>query len=380
MENLEAFLEDAAFSPIPDDDPDASTIPSGDDTASRLREELVHVNEKLKAQEKSNEELTKRLAALERVRNAQAPINPPSAPKVNWPKLEAFTGEEPPLNLFLYRLRKEFTQLFGEETPQWPQFALKYLGNAPAVWFKQCEETGNPFVNWGDFCNRIQSAFGTPNEQDQLRDRLEALKYKRGAVSIQQHVNTFREVYTLVKGMGEHDAVRMFLSTLSPQPELQKEVKLQCCQKLEDVFAKAILHDVTSGGSDQQLRASQGGSGAIRGRGKYRNQRRNTWQKFPQHPNDDVAPYKPGQAKMTYGEKRMARASRLCFNCKKPGHFASQCQSPMAQLRAVSCDNVLPNTLPVFSTSSVKQDPATGEFYIPVATRVIESSSLNQST
>jgi hypothetical protein len=258
----------------------------------------------------------------------QEPALPSNKSNLNVP-LPTFHGREHEnVSTWAFQVKNIFdARQIPEETRLY--YTANLLQEAALQWYynrvqKANTDPSQPLpATWAQLIEELKSAFQAPNQQQLLRNQLQALKQTS---SVQQYLYKFRNILGQIQGMADLDQVHYFIQGLKGQTK--QEVAYKAPQTLDEAASIAIRYDTAHFNKGPYLK--------------------NTWLSKPPFttfspnnigpgstPRQQTTPMEldaiqrinkqPYNSKLTQETKTQLRAAGACFYCKEPGHIALKC-------------------------------------------------------
>jgi len=281
------------------------------------------------------EELQQQIAALQQIistlslQTAPNP-NPNTTPtpltslKICTP--EPFDGTTSKADAFVSELALYFNGKGVQDDHSKVIFALSYMkGGTAGPWAKlKVKEFSQAGVtqDWNSFLEDFKASFGDPDPAGTARHKMDQLK--QGAHTIEEYVASFREIADDT-GYNDPALVEKFERGLNQSlvdkiyalPEMPKTLKdwIQWSTRLDRQWRQREARKKTFGISSNKPAASlQKTSNAF----------------TPVTPPKPSQPFRqPDVVPMEVDSGWKMVKPKVCFRCKKPGHFARNCTSPV---------------------------------------------------
>ncbi|KAF1334741.1 Retroelement pol polyprotein, partial [Globisporangium splendens] len=151
--------------------------------------------------------------------------------------------------------------------------------------------------------------------QERLRDQLGELSQGQSR-GLGDYVSRFRRVITQVQEMSELDKIMYFVRGLAPA--IRTEVRYRRCSTLSEAITLALDYDRS------HRRSADGGRSHSEPRYRRFDNR--------QYRLNGASPMEVDNVRVLGREECLRQ--RLCFNCNRPGHRASECRAPRQQRQA----------------------------------------------
>ncbi|KAF1326243.1 Retroelement pol polyprotein, partial [Globisporangium splendens] len=151
--------------------------------------------------------------------------------------------------------------------------------------------------------------------QERLRDQLGELSQGQSR-GLDDYVSRFRHVITQVQEMSELDKIMYFVRGLAPA--IRTEVRYRRCSTLSEAITLALDYDRS------HRRSADGGRSHSEPRYRRFDNR--------QYRLNGASPMEVDNVRVLGREECLRQ--RLCFNCNRPGHRASECRAPRQQRQA----------------------------------------------
>ncbi|KAF1330411.1 polyprotein, partial [Globisporangium splendens] len=151
--------------------------------------------------------------------------------------------------------------------------------------------------------------------QERLRDQLGELSQGQSR-GLGDYVSRFRHVITQVQEMSELDKIMYFVRGLAPA--IRTEVRYRRCATLSEAITLALDYDRS------HRRSADGGRSHSEPRYRRFDNR--------QYRLNGASPMEVDNVRVLGREECLRQ--RLCFNCNRPGHRASECRAPRQQRQA----------------------------------------------
>jgi hypothetical protein len=265
--------------------------------------------------------------------NNQDSTTPSSKAKLNLP-LPTFHGREHEnVSTWAFQVKNIFdARNIPEETRL--QYTANILQDAALQWYfnraqKAEGDPTQPLPNtWTKLIEELKKAFEAPNQQQLLRNQLQALKQTS---SVQQYLYKFRNILGQIQGMADLDQVHYFIQGLKGQTK--QEVAYKAPQTLDEAASIAIRYDSAHFNSNK--------NSSFYKQSFFNGKQSSTYhldnkKELPYSPTTQPTPMeldliqKPN--KQHYSKKRLSqetkdqlRATGACFYCREVGHIALKC-------------------------------------------------------
>ncbi|KAF1314306.1 Retroelement pol polyprotein, partial [Globisporangium splendens] len=174
------------------------------------------------------------------------------------------------------------------------------------------------------FFLELGNEFVPADLQERLRDQLGELSQGQ-CRDLDDYVSRFRHVITQVQEMSELDKIMHFVRGLAPA--IRTEVRYRRCSTLSEAITLALDYDRS------HRRSADGGRSHSEPRYRRFDNR--------QYQLNGASPMEVDNVRVLGREECLRQ--RLCFNCNRPGHRASECRAPRQQ-RQVSTPQTMRNS------------------------------------
>ncbi|KAF1327470.1 Retroelement pol polyprotein, partial [Globisporangium splendens] len=214
-------------------------------------------------------------------------------------------------------MRKQATALGTESLRE----ALNTLPHTRTV-LRNSEVSGYRFIvkkteieTVDQFFLELGNEFVPADLQERLRDQLGELSQGQSR-GLDDYVSRFRHVITQVQEMSELDKIMYFVRGLAPA--IRTEVRYRRCSTLSEAITLALDYD-------RSHRRSADGN---------RSHSEPRYRRFDnrQYQLNGASPMEVDNVRVLGREECLRQ--RLCFNCNRPGHRASECRAPRQQRHA----------------------------------------------